>query len=97
MLRKNYSTLAILMAANVIDGGKKFEEVPASISVEIGELISPIEGKSFGSTLDSSKTNANVNVNVPSSANAEKVGNEVVKQVEDSVRSNFDNTKEVAK
>ena len=95
MLSKNYSTLAILMAANVIDGGKKFEEVPASISVEVGELISPIEGKSFGSTLDSSKTN--VNVNVPSSANAEKIGNEVAKQVEDSVRSNFDNTKEVAK
>ena len=95
MLSKNYSTLAILMAANVIDGGKKFEEVPASISTEVGELISPIEGKSFGSTLDSSKTN--VNVNVPSSANAEKIGNEVAKQVEDSVRSNFDNTKEVAK
>ena len=95
MLSKNYSTLAILMAANVIDGGKKFEEVPANISVEVGELISPIEGKSFGSTLDSSKTN--VNVNVPSSANAEKIGNEVAKQVEDSVRSNFDNTKEVAK
>ena len=95
MLSKNYSTLAILMAANVVDGGKKFEEVPASISAEVGELISPIEGKSFGSTLDSSKTN--VNVNVPSSANAEKIGNEVAKQVEDSVRSNFDNTKEVAK
>ena len=75
MLSKNYSTLAILMAANVIDGGKKFEEVPASISTEVGELISPIELKSFGLTLDSSKTN--VNVNVPSSANAEKIGNEV--------------------
>ena len=57
MLSKNYSTLAILMAANVVDGGKKFEEVPASISTEVGELISPIELKSFGLTLDSSKTN----------------------------------------
>ena len=59
MLSKNYSTLAILMAANVIDGGKKFEEVPASISTEVGELISSIEGKSFGLSLDSSKTNTN--------------------------------------
>lgn len=97
MLSKNYSTLAILMAANVVDGGKKFEEVPASISAEVGELISSIEGKSFGLSLDSSKTNDTVNINVPSSANAEKVGNEVAKHIEDSVRSNFDNTKEVAK
>lgn len=64
MLSKNYSTLAILMAANVIDGGKKFEEVPASISTEVGELISSIEGKSFGLSLDSSNTNANARTNL---------------------------------
>lgn len=64
MLSKNYSTLAILMAANVIDGGKKFEDVPASISVEVGELISSIEGKYFGLSLDSSKTNANSGTNL---------------------------------
>lgn len=64
MLSKNYSTLAILMAANVIDGGKKFEEVPLSISTEVGELISSIEGNSFGLSLDSSKTNANPGTNL---------------------------------
>ena len=38
MLSKNYSTLAILMAANVVDGGKKFEEVPASIQQKLVNL-----------------------------------------------------------
>ena len=73
MLSKNYSTLAILMAANVIDGGKKFEEVPASISTEVGELISSIEGKSFGLTLDSSMTNANSRTNLSGSDNTKEV------------------------
>ena len=73
MLSKNYSTLAILMAANVVDGGKKFEEVPASISTEVGELISPIELKSFGLTLDSSKTNADAGNNLSDSDNTKEV------------------------
>ena len=73
MLSKNYSTLAILMAANVIDGGKKFEEVPASISVEVGKLISPIELKSFGSTLDSSKNNTNSETSLSGFDNTKEV------------------------
>lgn len=73
MLSKNYSTLAILMAANVVDGGKKFEEVPASISAEVGELISPIEGKSFGLSLDSSKTNANAGTSLSGFDNTKEV------------------------
>ncbi|WP_333604359.1 hypothetical protein [Lactobacillus acetotolerans] len=73
MLSKNYSTLAILMAANVIDGGKKFEEVPASISTEVGELISSIEGKSFGLTLDSSMTDADAGTNLSSIDNTKEV------------------------
>lgn len=73
MLSKDYSTLAILMAANVVDGGKKFEEVPASISAEVGELISSIEGKSFGLTLDSSMTNADTGTNLSGSDNIKEV------------------------
>lgn len=73
MLSKNFSTLAILMAANVIDGGKKFEEVPASISTEVGELISSIESKSFGLSLDSSNTNANAGNNLSGFDNTKEV------------------------
>lgn len=73
MLSKNYSTLAILMAANVVDGGKKFEEVPRSISTEVGELISSIEGKSFGLSLDSSKTNPNTGNNLSGFDNTKEV------------------------
>lgn len=64
MLSKNYSTLAILMAANVVDGGKKFEEVPRSISTEVGELISSIEGNSFGLSVDSSNANTDAGTNL---------------------------------
>lgn len=73
MLSKNYSTLAILMAANVIDGGKKFEEVPASISVEVGELISSIEGKSFGLSLDYSMTDADSGTSLSGPDNTKEV------------------------
>lgn len=72
MLSKNYSTLAVLMAANVVDGGKKFEEVPASISTEVGELISSIEGKSFGLT-HSSKTSADAGNSLSSLDNNKEV------------------------
>ena len=73
MLSKNYSTLSILMAANVVDGGKKFEEVPASISTEVGELISPIEGKSFGLSLDSSMTDPDAGNSLSSLDNTKEV------------------------
>lgn len=73
MLSKNYSTLAILMAANVVDGGKKFEEVPRSISTEVGELISSIEGNSFGLSLDSSKANTNTGNNLSGFDNTKEV------------------------
>lgn len=44
MLTKNYSTATILFAANVIDGGKKLDEVPASFKADVSELVKTLAG-----------------------------------------------------
>ncbi|MCT2881903.1 CD1375 family protein [Lentilactobacillus buchneri] len=44
MLNKNYSTTAILFAANVIDGGKQLSDVPASFKADVQELIKTMVG-----------------------------------------------------
>lgn len=43
MLKKNYSTLALLFASNVLDGGKDIEKVPAQLKNEVKELIKSLE------------------------------------------------------
>lgn len=43
MLKKNYSTLALLFASNVLDGGKDIDKVPAQIKNEVKELIKSLE------------------------------------------------------
>lgn len=42
MLTKNYSTIAILFAANVIDGGKKLDDVPATFKADVQDLIKTV-------------------------------------------------------
>lgn len=44
MLNKNYTTAVILFAANVIDGGKKIDEVPASFKNDVQDLIKTVAG-----------------------------------------------------
>lgn len=39
MLLKNYSTAAILMAANVVDGGKSINDVPDSFLGDVTDLV----------------------------------------------------------
>lgn len=39
MLTKNYSTIVLLMAANVLDGGKELKDVPAVFQDNINEVI----------------------------------------------------------
>lgn len=43
MLKKNYSTLALLFASNVLDGGKDVEKVPTQLKNEVKELIKSLE------------------------------------------------------
>ena len=43
MLKKNYSTLALLFASNVLDGGKDIEAVPAQLKEDVKELVKPLE------------------------------------------------------
>ena len=43
MLKKNYSTLALLFASNVLDGGKNIDKVPAQLKNEVKELIKSLE------------------------------------------------------
>lgn len=43
MLKKNYSTLALLFASNVLDGGKDIEKVPTQLKNEVKELIKSLE------------------------------------------------------
>ncbi|MCT2883698.1 hypothetical protein [Lentilactobacillus parabuchneri] len=43
MLKKNYSTLALLFAANILDGGKDIEKVPTQLKNEVKELIKSLE------------------------------------------------------
>ncbi|MCT3399672.1 hypothetical protein [Lentilactobacillus hilgardii] len=43
MLNKNYSTLALLFASNVLDGGKDIEKVPTQLKNEVKELIKSLE------------------------------------------------------
>ena len=43
MLKKNYSTLALLFASNVLDGGKDIEKVPVQLKNEVKELIKSLE------------------------------------------------------
>lgn len=43
MLKKNYSTLALLFASNVLDGGKDIEKVPDQLKNEVKELIKSLE------------------------------------------------------
>ena len=43
MLKKNYSTLALLFASNVLDGGKDIEKVPTQLKTEVKELIKSLE------------------------------------------------------
>lgn len=43
MLKKNYSTLALLFASNVLDGGKDIEKVPSQLKNEVKELIKSLE------------------------------------------------------
>lgn len=38
MLNKNYSTAAIIMAANVLDGGKPFVDVPEQYKADVTAL-----------------------------------------------------------
>lgn len=39
MLTKNYSTIVLLMAANVLDGGKELKDVPAVFQDSVNEVI----------------------------------------------------------
>lgn len=39
MLTKNYSTIVLLMAANVLDGGKAFKDVPVVFQDGVNEVI----------------------------------------------------------
>lgn len=39
MLKTNYSTAVILMAANVLDGGKQLSDVPSAFQASVSELI----------------------------------------------------------
>ena len=43
MLKKNYSTLALVFPSNVLDGGKDIEKVPAQLKNEVKELIKSLE------------------------------------------------------
>lgn len=43
MLKKNYSTLALLFASNVLDGGKDIDKVPTQLKNEVKELIKSLE------------------------------------------------------
>ena len=43
MLKKNYSTLALLFASNVLDGGKDIEAVPAQLKEDVKELVKSLE------------------------------------------------------
>lgn len=39
MLKTDYSTAVILMAANVLDGGKQLSDVPSAFQDNVAELI----------------------------------------------------------
>lgn len=43
MLKKNYSTLALLFASNVLDGGKDIEAVPTQLKEDVKELVKSLE------------------------------------------------------
>lgn len=43
MLKRNYSTLALLFASNVLDGGKDIEAVPAQLKEDVKELVKSLE------------------------------------------------------
>lgn len=43
MLKKNYSTLALLFASNVLDGGKDIEKVPDQLKNDVKELVKSLE------------------------------------------------------
>ncbi len=43
MLKKNYSTLALLFASNVLDGGKDIEKVPDLLKEDVKDLIKSLE------------------------------------------------------
>lgn len=43
MLDKNFSTLALLFASNVLDGGKDIEKVPEQLKGEVKELVKSLE------------------------------------------------------
>ncbi|GAX04053.1 hypothetical protein IWT140_01690 [Secundilactobacillus pentosiphilus] len=49
MLKKDYSTPVILEASNVIDGGKKFEDVAVFLQPQVKELV-----ESLGVSVDDS-------------------------------------------
>ncbi|GED95537.1 hypothetical protein LBSP_20970 [Lentilactobacillus buchneri subsp. silagei] len=64
MLNKNYSTATILFAANVIDGGKKLDDVPALFKGDVSELVKTLAGDTpttkTTTQADSSGNQANV-------------------------------------
>lgn len=39
MLTKNYSTAVIIMASNVLDGGKNIKDVPAEFQADVKDII----------------------------------------------------------
>lgn len=52
MLKKDYSTPVILEASNVIDGGKKFDDVAVFLQPQVKELIESL-GVSVGESVQS--------------------------------------------
>lgn len=43
MLSKSYSTLTLLFASNVLDGGKDFNKVPDQLKGDVKSLIKSVE------------------------------------------------------
>jgi len=39
MLSKNYSTAVIIMASNVLDGGKDIKDVPTEFQSDVADII----------------------------------------------------------
>lgn len=83
MLKKNYSTLALLFASNVLDGGKDIEKVPTQLKEDVKELVKSLEEDMESDLTESlSDMNKHVTGGMPSS---------------NGVASSDTNSKEVAK
>lgn len=53
MLSKSYSTLALLFASNVLDGGKDFNKVPDQLKSDVKDLIKSVEDESSNTATNS--------------------------------------------